>query len=130
MQKKKVLVVDNDSGVTEFLKSVLEMAGPYKVKTENRASHGLETALSFRPEIILLDIMMPDMDGTELARRIRSNESLKDVPIIFLTGVVTPDEVGPSGGTIGGHVFLAKPFQIETLIACIEQSLGTRAKPS
>ncbi len=122
--KKKILVIDDETNVTIFLKSYLEDVGKYEVRTENTAEHGFESAKVFRPDLILLDIMMKPMGGDGLADKIKNSAQLRNTPIIFLTGIVTKEEVQANGGVIGGYPYIAKPIlAMYELIDCIEANL-------
>jgi CheY-like chemotaxis protein len=74
--------------------------------------------------LILLDVMMPGMDGGELASRIQASPKLKSVPIVFLTAAATKGEVYARGGKVGGLPFLAKPVELSEVLACLEKQLG------
>jgi CheY-like chemotaxis protein len=108
--KKKVLVVDDERNITAFLKSYLEDTGKYEVRTENSGEQGFETAKTFRPDLMLVDIMMKDMSGDGLADKLKNDPLLRKTPIIFLTGIVTKEEVEANGGVIGGYPYIAKPI--------------------
>jgi len=120
MAKKRILVIDDEASITRTMKVNLERTGAYTVRTENQGGQGLTAAREFKPDLILLDVMMPDVDGGEVATQIESDPALKHVPIVFLTAIVTKEEAGRDGQEIGRHFFLAKPVNLETLIRCIE----------
>ena len=123
--KKKILVVDDEPALTRSIKRTLELSGDrYEVRTENAGAAALDAARQFMPDLVLLDVMMPDLDGTEVAEQLRADAQLKQTPIVFLTAIVTKEETSPTGSEIGGNVFLAKPVKREDLIACIEKQLG------
>src|SRR6266699_1270588 len=88
-QKKRILVVDDRVSDTTFIKLALESTNDYVVCEENDAEAAISTAEEFQPDLILLDVMMPGMDGGELAFRFRENPRLGSVPIVFLTAAVT-----------------------------------------
>ena len=118
---KKILVVDDENNITIFLKTYLESTGKYEVRAENSGERGYECALQFKPDLILLDVMMKDMGGDRLADKIKTDPVLRKTPIVFLTGIVTKEEVEANGGVIGGYPYLAKPIlAMNELIACIE----------
>jgi two-component system, OmpR family, response regulator len=94
------------------------------VKAVNIPSLALAAAKEFRPDLIILDVAMPGMDGGELASRLSEASSLKTVPIIFLTASVTKQEVSERAGLIGGLPFLAKPVDPAELLFCIRKHLG------
>ena len=124
---RKILIIDDEVGFTEVAKLNLEETGNYEVRIENRGSQGLAAAREYKPDVILLDIIMPDMDGGQVADQIKDDDLVRGTPIIFLTAVVTGTEVDSHGGLIGGHPFIAKPGSVEELIACIEQQLEGKA---
>ena len=122
--KKKILVVDDEHNITTFLKSYLEDTGQFEVRTENSGEMGYEAAKVFRPDLILLDIMMKDMSGDGLADKIKNDAVLRKTPIVFLTGIVTKDEVTASGGVIGGYPYIAKPIlAMRELLDCIDLNI-------
>ncbi|OGW83249.1 MAG: histidine kinase [Omnitrophica bacterium RIFCSPHIGHO2_02_FULL_51_18] len=119
--KKKILIVDDEEALTELLKLNLEETGRYIVEVENKGSQAFRAAQAFRPDIILLDIVMPDKEGSEVAAQIKSDPMLRDTPIVFFTATVSSDEVGRFNGVIGGQPFLAKPVTIEQIEACVRE---------
>jgi len=120
MSKKRILLVDDEPGFTRLLRLVLPR---YEICEENDSRRAVATAQSFHPDLILLDVIMPDMDGGTVAAKIREDKSLRNVPIVFLTAVVSEKEVA-NQGTIGGFPFLAKPVTKEKLVECINHHLG------
>jgi len=122
---RRILIVDNDADTTHLVKVLLERTGHYLVLEENDAIKAHETARNFRPDLILLDIMMPETDGGEVAARIEADPALQNTPIIFLTALVTRAEA-KSGRSIQGHSSLAKPIIIPELINAIEEHLAVR----
>ncbi|MCL5021822.1 MAG: response regulator [Nitrospirae bacterium] len=126
MLKKKILVVDDDAGLTRMLKRNLEATGKYEVREENAGARALSAAKEFIPNLILLDVMMPGIDGGSVAAQIGDDAALKHTPVVFLTAIVRKEEVGPEGSSIAGRTFLAKPVRLEDLTACIERELGKR----
>jgi CheY-like chemotaxis protein len=120
MKKIRILVIDDEAGFTRLLKLVLHQ---YEIREENDARRAFETARAFRPDLILMDVIMPGIDGGNLAAKIKGDVLLKRVPIIFLTAVVSLHEAGGSAKHIGGFPFLAKPVSPEVLEQCIEEHL-------
>ena len=88
---------------------------------------GLTAAKDFLPDMIFLDVIMPDVDGGEVAAQIRAEAKLKDTPIVFLTAGVSKEATRTRGDVIGGRTFLAKPVTVEEVIRCIEKQLGKRS---
>lgn len=121
MKTKKILLVDDEAGLTRILKMNLEQTGRYEVAVENTGSKAYKTAKSFMPDLIFLDIVMPDAEGSEIAGQIRSDAALKDVPIVFMTATVTTDDIRAHGNIIGGNPFLPKPVTLEQVVQCIER---------
>ena len=115
--------MDDEAGFTRLLKLTLEGTKRYIVKEENDGARALTTARLFRPDLILLDIVMPKVDGGDVARQITSDPVLKAVKIIFLTAIVSQKEASGAGG-IGGFPFMAKPVSLAALTAMIEETLG------
>jgi CheY-like chemotaxis protein len=97
-EKKRILVVDDRAHDTRLLKLFLERTNDYVVREENDARAALSAADEFEPDLILLDVMMPVVDGGELAARFRASAKLKAVPIVFLTALITKEEVNAGGG--------------------------------
>src|SRR6266700_3409652 len=123
---RRILIVDNDADTTHLVKILLERTGCYLVREENDATKAYQSAQNFRPDLILLDILMPATDGGEVAAQIEADPELQRTPIIFLTALVTKPET-KAGLRIQGHPFLAKPITIPELINKIEGNLPARA---
>ena len=126
MNPKRILIVDDESGFTRLLKLTLEKTGNFVVMEENDGTRAHETAREFMPDLILLDIVMPKIDGGDVASRIKADWSLRKIPIVFLTAIVSNKEAH-SSDLIGGFPFLAKPVSLDNLIQCIEQHLPPAA---
>ena len=124
---RRILIVDNDKNTTHLIKILLEKTGRYLVFEENQPAMAHQTARNFRPDLIFLDVIMPDRDGAEIAAQIRSDPELQNTPIIFITALVTRAEAN-AGLHIDGHPFLAKPINIQELIKTIEEHLPAHAK--
>ena len=124
-ERRRILIVDNDPNTTHLVKVLLERTGRYLVLEENDATKAHYNARNFRPDLILLDVVMPETDGGEVAAQIEADPELHDTPIVFLTALVTRAEAR-SGLNIQGHPFLAKPVSIPELINAIEQQLPVR----
>ena len=129
MDKKRILIIDDETSFTRTVKMNLEKTGEFDVREENRALNGLSAARDFKPDLILLDVVMPGMDGGDVAQHIRRDRNLKDTPIVFLTATVSPREAGVGGLQSGGSLFLGKPVSVENLIECIRQHTQKAAEP-
>ncbi|MCG6887099.1 MAG: response regulator [Proteobacteria bacterium] len=122
--KKRILVVDDEPAITRMVKLNLERTGDYEVRTENQGSMAVSAAKEFKPDLIFLDVMMPDMSGDEVSELLKEDEELSKIKYIFMTAIVTKDETEAMGTNIGGNEFLAKPVKTDELIATIERMLG------
>lgn len=120
MSKKRIFIVDDESGFTRLLKLTLERTGRFEVREENDGTKAWLAAREFNPDIIFLDVVMPKIDGGDVAQQIRSDPSLAKIPIIFLTAIVSAKE---GGQEIGGFPFLAKPVSLDAIVKCIESHL-------
>jgi DNA-binding response OmpR family regulator len=121
--KKRILVVDDLASDTRLLKRRLEECGDFEVREQNDPKVAVIAAEEFKPDLILLDLVMPTMDGRHLAACLEASPILKGVPIVFLTARITKEEVDAVGGRIGGFPFLAKPIAVSELIACVKHHL-------
>jgi CheY-like chemotaxis protein len=123
MSKRRILIIDDESSFTRLLALNLGCTGKYAVRAENWAPNGLAAVRDFKPELILLDVMMPGIAGGELAAQLQAHPGLKDIPVVFLTAAVKKEEVQSRSGVIGGFPYLAKPVNLQELIDCIEKNL-------
>jgi len=127
-EKRRILIVDDDRDSTHLIKILLEKISHYLVLEENDAAKAHESARDFRPDLILLDIMMPQIDGGDIAAQIDADPGLQRTPVIFLTALVTKAEA-KAGLHIQGHPVLAKPIDIPELINRIEENLSAHMTP-
>ena len=114
-QKRSILIVDDDVDASQMVKMILEKTGLYAVSICNRGSEAFKSIQDTRPELVLLDIMMPDADGTDIADQIQKDKSLALTRIVFMTSLVSKKEVLKKS-VIGGHPFISKPVSGETLL--------------
>lgn len=123
LQRFKVLVIDDEPGFLEMLNLALSIEG-FSVIVASNAAAGLRAAYQSKPDAILLDVMMPDMDGYEVCRRLRE---MTDAPVIFVTAKDTPDDI-LHGFSMGADDYVVKPFQISELLCRLEVSLQRTAQ--
>ena len=117
----KILVVDDDTAINELIKVNLELAY-YQVITALDGNKGYALAKQELPDLIILDVMMPEVDGYTVAKRIRENESTKDIPILMLTALgMLQNKV--EGFNIGVDDYLVKPFEMEELLVRVKALL-------
>ena len=119
----RILIVDDEKVTTRLLRMTLEQTGKYEVRAENDSKNVVPAALEFRPDLIVLDVIMPDMDGGDVASALKSHPTLNRVPIVFLTATVRKSEVDARGGVLGGYPFLAKPASTEAIVEFIDKHL-------
>ena len=124
-RKAKVLIIDDEEDFCHFVKLNLERSGKFQVWASTKAVTGINTAKIQQPDVILLDILMPEMDGAQVAENLLNDEATKKIPIIFLTALAQRKEVEDSSGIIGGRTFIAKPVTQDELIKRIEEAIGT-----
>src|SRR5262245_20916057 len=121
MARKRILLVDDEKSLTSLLRLNLEETGQYEVRVENWPEDALQAAREFKPDLILLDIIMPRMPGGNVAALIDADPQLKGTPIVFLTAAVRKHQVEENEGIICDHPCLAKPASVEEVIAMIEK---------
>ena len=122
----KVLVVDDEPEITEIVETFLTEAG-YKVTVENASNKAIEKARAIKPDVILLDIMMPGVDGYDICQELKKDPEFATVPIIFLTGKDRNDDMGRSFKS-GGDMFIKKPFSCERLLEIVNIVLMSTGK--
>jgi CheY-like chemotaxis protein len=123
MKKARILYVDDEIGAARLLKLNLEATGRYEVNIQNWPEDALDTARTFKPDLLLLDLIMPRMPGGNVVSAFEQDHELKDVPIIFFTASVWRERVQEHDGIICNHPCLAKPARLEEIIAFIDINL-------
>ena len=121
MDRKKILIVDDEKDFTAMIKLNLEQRGNYEVKAENKGVDAVATAKKFKPGLIFLDIVMPDMDGGTILFNLKNDIQTRGIPVVFLTAIVTESEVTSSDNIISGYPFLAKPVSVKKLLEYVKQ---------
>jgi CheY-like chemotaxis protein len=117
--RAKILVIDDEEEICRFTKSILERTGAYEAFTSSNSADALRLVKEIHPDLILLDINMPELDGGHIAGELRENDSTKNIPIIFVTALVTKEEEGKDDH----YTYLAKPVTPALLIEAIESRL-------
>lgn len=125
----KILIVDDQEAVLKLYSTILMKAG-YEVVTAAGAKKGFELAASAKPDLILLDVMMPSIDGTEALANLAENPATKHIPVIFLTSLIKENEVEEAQGDIGGHEFISKSTPNDKVVARIKKALSTSRPPA
>jgi CheY-like chemotaxis protein len=123
MKKARILYVDDEIGAARLLKLNLEATGRYEVNIQNWPEDALATAREFKPDLLLLDIIMPRMPGGNVVAVFEQDPVCKDIPIVFFTAAVWRECVREHDGIICNHPCLAKPAQLDEIIAFIDANL-------
>lgn len=122
-RKKRILLVDDEPFLTSLLRMNLEDTGEYEVREENNSLNALEVIKDFIPDLVILDVMMPDLDGADILFRLKNDQRLKHIVVVFHTATVSRTELTSHGGIISGYPFLPKPASADQIIAFIEANL-------
>jgi len=122
MKRKNILVVDDEKDVLAVLERGLTIEG-YSVFTASNGNTALELAKSRQPDLIMLDVLMPDMDGGEVSRKLKNIPETKDIPVIFLTGMFPARKDDEDFRIIAGNVMFDKPYEILKLVNVVENIL-------
>jgi DNA-binding response OmpR family regulator len=116
--KRKALIVDDDPELVELITDALEADGRFEVRTANNGFDAGMMVREYHPDVIVLDVMLPDINGKEVCQRVRSDSALDDVRIICISGMVEQDKIQDLKSAGANH-FLQKPFEVEILIDTI-----------
>ena len=127
MSKTRILIVDDDRNLSRLAGMILESSGQYEVMIVNHALRALPAARQFQPALMLLDVDMPDKSGGDIAREASTDSRLRDIPVLFLTGLVSLKEAGTRQMESGGMRFLAKPVEPALLLSCVAELVGLKA---
>mgnify|MGYP006285386957 CR=1 FL=1 len=119
--KKRILIVDDEPHIITAISFLLTQKG-YDIEKAKNGKQALQKAELVRPDIIILDVMMPEMDGFEVARRLRQQDQFDDLHIIFLTARGTQEDRF-RGYETGGEVYLTKPFDNDQLLLTVQEVL-------
>ncbi|MGB6043635.1 MAG: response regulator [Pirellulales bacterium] len=120
--KRKILVVDDDVELVELITDVLERDGRFDVKSVNNGFDAGMMVKDYKPDLIVLDVMLPDINGKEVCQRVRNDNSMDMAKIICISGMVEEDKVGDLKAA-GANDFMRKPFEVDRLIDRICQLL-------
>jgi CheY-like chemotaxis protein len=125
MPGAKLLVVDDEPDAVLILAKTL-LARGYRVTTAESGLQAINLAKAEKPDLILLDILMPDMDGTRVAAALQKDPTTKNIPVIFLTCLITKktQEIGLRYHDAGRYVFMSKPYDLDNLLMEIDRLIG------
>ena len=119
----KILVVDDEEKFTKLYSTILMKEG-YEVVTASGAQRGFDLAVSAQPNLILLDIMMPSVDGAEALKTLSEDARTKHIPVIFLTSLIKEGEADDAQGEVGGREYISKSAPIDKIVARVKQALS------
>ncbi len=118
--RKRILLVDDEGTFTNALKFYLEKTGRFIVQAENNGQNAFAAAKAFKPDLILLDMIMPEIDGGTIAAQLKADADLNQVPVLFLTAAVSREEATTRSGLVGGKLFIAKPVSAKEVLAHLD----------
>jgi CheY-like chemotaxis protein len=121
--RKKILIVDDEPAILIVSRRRLEANG-YEVITAESGKEGIEKAVTCEPDLVLLDIIMPGLDGYEVCRRLKSSEKTREIPVIIFTASSPQDDSGEKAIEFGAVGYLTKPFESDDLLSIIERSFS------
>ncbi len=123
MSKATILLIDDETQLLTLLTDILEARG-YSVITADNGTDGYNLATSKRPDVIILDLAMPDIDGGQVAQHLRETPQTEHIPIIFLTALLSKDIEANNKHIVGGNIMFAKPCDFGDLIKQIDTILA------
>jgi CheY-like chemotaxis protein len=121
--KKKILMIDDDPLLLTAVKKLLEDTGRFEVRAKQNPARAVDAVLTFKPDLVILDVIMPIIDGGTIANQLLDNPQTKSVPVLFLTSTVTEEKVKDHNGRISGRPFVSKPVDLKTLLERIDQCI-------
>src|SRR5467141_3646769 len=121
-EKPRILIVDNNSRFARGARLFLDRTGKYVACSVIDPRRALESARSFKPDLVVVDLIMPQADGLEVATQLEADWALHEVPIVFVTALITPEEAR-DGRRINGHRVVPKPTHGLDLIKVVEENL-------
>ena len=121
MRMKKILLIDDEEDFRYFVKKNLEAKGNFEVEVYSDDIDIIKEVRRLRPNLILLDIKMPKRDGSDIALELKRHKDTQEIPLVFLTALVSEEETQKKGNSIGGEYFIAKPVRMSELINTINR---------
>ncbi len=122
IHKRKILIIDDDLGVLRLVETLLGAHG-YAVSSTNDAAQGLEMAIKTPPDLIVLDVMMPIINGFNICRLLKSQEEAKEIPVVLLTSR-SADEDFAIGQEVGANAYLSKPIDTSVFLNKVKELLS------
>jgi len=121
-KKKKILIVDDEPDILESLSRILKRAG-YDIVATSDGKEVLDLAIKHNPDLIILDIVLPNISGPQIATKISEFQHLKNIPIIFITGILSQEEEERMDGVVGNRIVISKPCDPDTLLEIINNKI-------
>lgn len=122
--KKRILILDDEIDFTFIMKRLLELSGKYEVRTTVMPATFMDVARAYRPDLILLDCMMPTLDGGEIAAQLQADPDLRETPFMFLTATIDAPESRPSRCYAGVKTYLPKTMEWEEMFRHFDAELA------
>jgi len=122
MAGKKILIVDDDVKMLRLVSDLLSHEG-FDVITASNGNDGIKLAAERIPDLIILDVMMPEKDGGQIGRELSENNKTKNIPIVFLSSLITENDVGETGGKVAGVLYLSKSMDKKEFVKKIKEVL-------
>lgn len=129
MNKKNILIIDDEENFCKLVKKNVEQTGEFDVHIATNGDDGIKLAREIKPDLILLDIVMPGMDGADVVSLIRNDKSIEDTPVVFLTAIVREEEANSQASFTRGYSLLSKTVTVKELLVCIRKNvrMGTES---
>ena len=123
MDKKRIVIIDDEENFCKLVKKNIEKTGEFEVYIATNGEDGINLVREIRPDLALLDVIMPGMDGGDVASMIRNDKSIEDTPIVFLTAIVKEEETSSQISFTKGYALLSKTVTVGELLACIRENI-------
>ena len=120
---QKIMLVEDEPDIQKVAVLALEAVGGFTVKVCSGGQEALDNVMEYRPDLILLDVMMPNMDGPTTLKKLKADEAVSDIPVVFMTAKVQPHEV-EEYISLGAVTVIAKPFNPMTLADQVREAWG------
>jgi|SRR6185295_18358565 len=122
MDKPKILVVDDDEAILDYM--LARLGSRYSIISTNAPENVLKLAREHRPSLILCDVDMPELDGGDISRALFADDGLRGIPLLFLTGLASPQDIKHASGQLGGRPAVSKSEPIDKLVQRIESLIA------
>ncbi len=121
-RKPIILIIDDEKDFCHFMRMNLESTNKYKIFVSTNAKSGIKTAIRKKPDLVLLDIMMPNISGFEVLQKLKENINTTSIPVIMLTALSDDESVGKAMG-LYSHEYIVKPVEMDSLVSKIDSIL-------